>query len=190
MLLATMIEFSYVPTTWNNTSHLARRTLFLFFVLVLTAGPTVYIAGFDRTSQTAQLIGIIQFGISVVATILFSIVPSGRMFGDRVSGKARKYLANQTFTAAYPKLDSASRFASIALWFLVFACKFVESYFFLTLSFENPIQVMVGMKVQGCRDKIFGNVLCRNQPAFALAIMFVMDLVLFFLDTFLWVGSF
>ncbi|EGG08858.1 family 48 glycosyltransferase [Melampsora larici-populina 98AG31] len=186
MILATATELSYVPTTWNNTSHLARRMIFLVVILALTAGPTVYIAGFDRTSQTAKLIAIIQFCISVVATILFSIVPSGRMFGDRVSGKARKYLANQTFTAAYPDLEFAARSASISLWLLVFLCKFVESYFFLTLSFENPIQVMVGMKVQGCRDKLFGDILCRNQPAFALSIMFVMDLVLFFLDTFLW----
>ncbi|PLW44128.1 hypothetical protein PCANC_13795 [Puccinia coronata f. sp. avenae] len=186
MIIATIIEFSYVPTTWNNTSHLARRGTFLLLTLALTAGPTIYIAGFDRDSSTASIISMIQFGISVVATILFSIVPSGRMFGDKVSGQARKYLANQTFTASYPTLDKASRAASIALWTLVFSCKFVESYFFLTLSFENPIQVMVGMKVQGCSDKIFGSVLCRNQPAFALSVMFIMDLTLFFLDTFLW----
>jgi len=186
MIVATLIEFSYVPTTWNNTSHLARRGTFLLVTLALTAGPTVYIAGFDRDSSTASIIAMVQFGISVVATVLFSIVPSGRMFGDKVSGQARKYLANQTFTASYPTLDSASRAASIAMWSLVFSCKFVESYFFLTLSFENPIQVMVGMKVQGCSDKIFGSALCRNQPAFALAVMFIMDLTLFFLDTFLW----
>ncbi|KAI9626418.1 hypothetical protein H4Q26_017882 [Puccinia striiformis f. sp. tritici PST-130] len=186
MIAATIIEFSYVPTTWNNTSHLARRGTFLLLTLALTAGPTIYIAGFDRDSSTAYILAMVQFGISVVATILFSIVPSGRMFGDRVSGQSRKYLANQTFTASYPKLETASRLASIALWSLVFSCKFVESYFFLTLSFENPIQVMVGMKVQGCSDKIFGSALCRNQPAFALTVMFVMDLTLFFLDTFLW----
>ena len=45
---------------------------------------------------------------------------------------------------------------------------------------------MVGMKVQNCNDKFFGNALCRNQAAFTLTIMYIMDLVLFFLDTFLW----
>ncbi|KAJ7846187.1 1,3-beta-glucan synthase component FKS1 [Mycena leptocephala] len=35
---------------------------------------------------------------------------------------------------------------------------------------------MVGMKIQGCSDKYFGNNLCRNQVAFTLAIMYVMDL--------------
>ena len=45
---------------------------------------------------------------------------------------------------------------------------------------------MVGTKVLNCKDQLFGNVLCLNQPAFMLTIMFIMDLILFFLDTFLW----
>ncbi|KAJ7468405.1 1,3-beta-glucan synthase component-domain-containing protein [Mycena galericulata] len=57
---------------------------------------------------------------------------------------------------------------------------------YLTLAFSRLIKVMVGMKIQGCNDKYFGNALCRNHVAFTLAIMYVMDLVLFFLDTFLW----
>ncbi|KAJ7598265.1 hypothetical protein C8J56DRAFT_163232 [Mycena floridula] len=45
---------------------------------------------------------------------------------------------------------------------------------------------MVHMKVQGCSDRFFGAGLCSNQVAFTLVIMYVMDLVLFFLGTFLW----
>lgn len=186
MLAATLAEFSYVPTTWNNTSHLMRRLVILLIVLAATAGPTVYIAIFDQTSTVAKILGIVQFAVSVAVVAFFSIVPSGRLFGDRVAGKSRKYLASQTFTASYPKLEMRARIASIGLWILVFGCKLTESYFFLTLSFENPIRVMVGMKVQNCSDKIFGNALCQHQPAFALAMMYCMDLVLFFLDTFLW----
>jgi 1,3-beta-glucan synthase len=44
---------------------------------------------------------------------------------------------------------------------------------------------MVGMNIQGCSDRYFGNNLCCQHVAFMLVIMFVMDLVLFFLDTFL-----
>lgn len=186
MIAATLAEFSYVPTTWNNTSHLMRRLVFLLVVFALTAGPSVYILFFSQESKIARIIGIVQFGISVAAVVIFATVPSGRLFGDRVAGKSRKYLASQTFTASYPKLSTRARLASIGLWVLVFGCKLTESYFFLTLSFENPIRVMVGMKVQNCSDKIFGTALCMNQPAFALAIMFCMDLCLFFLDTFLW----
>ncbi|KAF4579577.1 1,3-beta-D-glucan synthase [Pleurotus pulmonarius] len=189
MILATLTEFSYIPTTWNNTSHLARRLVFLFVTLGLTAGPTFYVAIAESNGtggSLALILGIVQFFISVAATLLFSIMPSGRMFGDRVAGKSRKYLASQTFTASYPSLPRTSRLASFILWILVFACKFVESYFFLTSSFGDPIRVMVGMKIQGCNDRFFGNALCRNHAAFTLTIMYLMDLALFFLDTFLW----
>nr|QCR99115.1 1,3-beta-D-glucan synthase [Grifola frondosa] len=189
MILATLAEFSYIPTTWNNTSHLTRRLIFLAITLALTAGPTFYIAIAESSSpggSLALILGIVQFFISVVATLLFAFLPSGRMFGDRVAGKSRKYLASQTFTASYPTLKASARLASVCLWILVFGCKFTESYFFLTQSFKNPILVMVGMKIQGCNDKYFGDNLCRNQAAFTLTIMYLMDLVLFFLDTFLW----
>lgn len=186
MIAATLAEFSYIPTTWNNTSHLTRRLIFLLIILAITGGPSIYIAFFDQTSQVSLIISIVQFGLAVASVVMFTIIPSGRMFGDRVAGKNRKYLANQTFTASYPKLERSSRVASIMLWVLVFGLKLTESYFFLTLSFRDPIRVMVGMKVQNCNDKVFGAGLCRNQPAFTLSIMFVMDLILFFLDTFLW----
>ncbi|KAI0034779.1 1,3-beta-glucan synthase [Vararia minispora EC-137] len=190
MLAATLWEFSYIPTTWNNTSHLTRRLLFLLVTLGLTAGPTVYIAIVENSSsaggQLALILGIVQFFISVVATLLFAIVPSGRMFGDRVAGKSRKYLANQTFTASYPSLNKQARLASFLLWFLVFGCKFTESYFFLTLSFRDPIGAMVTMRITTCRERLFGTALCRHHAAFTLTIMYIMDLVLFFLDTFLW----
>lgn len=189
MIAATLAEFSYIPTTWNNTSHLTRRLLFLFVTLGLTGAPTIYVAIAESNSpggSLALILGIVQFFISVVATLLFAILPSGRMFGDRVAGKSRKYLASQTFTASYPGLSHSARLTSILVWVLIFGLKFTESYFFLTLSFQTPIQVMVGMKVQNCNDKYFGDALCRNQAAFTLTIMYLMDLVLFFLDTFLW----
>lgn len=186
MIAATLAEFSYIPTTWNNTSHLARRLIFLLVILAITGGPSVYIAIWAQEGRISLILGIVQFFCSVLATAMFAIIPSGRMFGDRVAGKSRKYLANQTFTASYPKLPVSARLASCLLWILVFGCKLTESYFFLTLSFRDPIRVMVGMKVQNCRDRYLGTALCTNQAAFALAIMYMMDLCLFFLDTFLW----
>jgi len=190
MILATLAEFSYIPTTWNNTSHLTRRLLFLLVTLALTAGPTFYIAIVenqpDGGGSLALILGIAQFFISAFAILLFGIMPSGRMFGDRVASKSRKYLASQTFTASYPMLNSQARLGSVFLWILIFGCKFTESYFFLTLAFRDPIRAMAGMKIQNCREKLFGDSLCTNHAIFTLTIMFIMDLVLFFLDTFLW----
>ncbi|KAG8771806.1 1,3-beta-D-glucan synthase [Ceratobasidium sp. 428] len=189
MIFATLAEFTFIPTIWNNTSHLTRRLLFLLVTLGLTCGPTFYIGFVNDGSDGSSLpliLGIVQFFLAVIATLLFSILPSGRMFGDRVAGKSRKYLASQTFTASYATLTRNQRLGSIALWFIVFACKFVESYFYLTLSFKDPISVMTGVEVQPCSDRIFGSGLCSNHAAFTLAIMFIMDLSLFFLDTYLW----
>ncbi|KAK0567105.1 1,3-beta-D-glucan synthase [Tilletia horrida] len=187
MICATIAEFSYIPTTWNNTSHLARRMVFLLVCLGVTIAPSVYVFGFsDRLSTTALIVSIAHIAASGCITVLFSLVPSGRMFGDRVAGKARKYLANQTFTASYAPLEKGHRSISLLLWALIFGCKLTESYFFLSLSFRDPLAVMLIMKVQGCSDKYFGSHLCMNQPAFALVAMIIMDLCLFFLDTFLW----
>jgi 1,3-beta-glucan synthase len=189
MIAATVSEFLLIPTTWNNTSHLTRRLLFLFITLGILIAPTIYIAGFNDGqdgSMVPLIIGIVHFALGILATVLFGVVPSGRMFGDRVTGKARKYLASQTFTASYPTLSGQARLGSISLWFLVFGCKLTESFFFLTLSFRPSIHVMTGMVIRGCEDKLFRSNLCSHQASFTLAIMFVMDLVLFFLDTFLW----
>jgi 1,3-beta-glucan synthase len=191
MILAAFAEVSYIPKTQDNavTLHLVRRLLFLLVALALTAGPTVYIAiveNQDGRGSLPLILGIGQFFISIVATLLFAIMPSGRIFGDRVSRKSRKHFALQTFTASYPNLNSQARLRSIFLWLLVFGCKFIESYFFLTLAFRDPIRDMAGMRVEKCHEKLFGNSLCRNHTIFTLTIMFIMDLVLFFLDTFLW----
>lgn len=189
MIAATVAEFMFIPTTWNNTSHLSRRLFFLFIVAAILIAPTFYIALAEDPkghSSIPAIIGSVQLGLAILATLIFGFVPSGRMFGDRVTGKSRRYLASQTFTASYPSLKRSARLASIALWSLILTCKLVESYFFLTLSFRPSIKAMTGMVIQGCSDKLFGNALCQHQANFTLAIMFVMDLVLFFLDTFLW----
>ncbi|TIA88513.1 hypothetical protein E3P99_02546 [Wallemia hederae] len=186
MLGATLAELIFIPTTWHNASNITRKLIFLIICLAGCVGPTIYVAGFDRDSRTALILSICQFAFAVLVTVFLGIVPSGRILGDRVSGRNRKYAASQTFTASYPSLTASGRATSLALWILVFGCKFTESYFFLTLSFKDPLAVMVGMKIQNCNDKLFSNALCTNHAAFTLAIMFVMDLCLFFLDTYLW----
>jgi 1,3-beta-glucan synthase len=185
MIAATLAEFSYIPTTWNNASHLTRRLHFLCITLGLTAGPTFYVAFFDDSKSSSQVplaIAIVQFFISCVATILFGIMPSGQMFGDSWVSKARKYLASRTFTASYLSLDRNVRIASVFLWVPMFTM-FVGSHLFLTFSFEGSTRVNVCTKVQGCEDQFFGIGSCSNQPVFML---FVMSILLFFLDAFLW----
>ena len=156
MIAATIAEFSYIATTWNNNSHLTCRLLFLLVTFGLTAGPTFYItiAESRMRNQTVPLIlGIVQFSISAVATLIFVIVPSGRMFRDRIAGKSRKYYVSQTLTASHSSMTTKQQQSSGFLWFLVFGCKFAELYWFLTHSFRESIDAMVGMKVRSCNKK-------------------------------------
>ena len=99
MILATLAEFSYIPTTWHNTSHLTRRLLFLPVTLALTAGPTVYFAIVEKQGSgggsIALILVIAQFFISIGATLLYGIMPSGRMFGDRVASTWHLKLSRQ-----------------------------------------------------------------------------------------------
>jgi len=158
MILVMLAEFSYIPTTWNNMLHLTHQLLFLI-TLALTTGPTFYVTvveNQDGGGSLALILGIAQFFISVAATLLFRIMPSGWMFGDWVASKSHKYYMSQTFMASYPILHSQACLGSIFLWFLIFGCKFTALYFFLTPTFRNPIHAMAGMKVQNCH-KMFGN---------------------------------
>lgn len=186
MLLATLSEWRYVASNKHNNAHLLTRSIFLCICLGLTIAPAVYVHGFTHSGTIPDIIGYVHICVAGVITAFLAIVPSGRMFGDRVGGKARKYLASQTFTASYPTLTPSHRMVSIMLWVLIFGCKLTESYFFLTLSFRDPLAIMVRMTVQNCNDRYFGHSLCRQQPMFTLVIMIVLDCVLFFLDTYLW----
>ena len=79
MIIATLFEFSYISTTWNNTSHLAYCLLFLVVKVALTCSPTFYISIVESNGTGGLLLlilSIIQLFISVITTILFAIVPS------------------------------------------------------------------------------------------------------------------
>jgi 1,3-beta-glucan synthase len=52
--------------------------------------------------------------------------------------------------------------------------------------FRDPIHAMAGMKIQNCHERLFGVSPCYSHAVFTLTILFIMDLVLFFPDTFLW----
>lgn len=186
MICATLVEVTYIPTTWNNTNHLIGRLIFLGICMALMIAPAVYIFGFNKDGNVGYIISIVQMVVSVLLTTLFTLMPLSRLFGDRVALNKRKYLANQTFTASFAPMPASRRLFSFLLWILVFGCKLTESYFFLTLSFKDPFAVLVDMRVAQCHDRYFGTVLCSLQPNFALAAMMIMDLCLFFLDTFLW----
>lgn len=195
MIGATLAEWAYVPRRWAGAQHLTKRLMFLILVLVINAAPSVYIFGIKdaqtKNSKIALTLGIVQFFVALVTFFFFSVMPLGGLFGSYLTKNTRKFVASQTFTASYPRLKGNDMWMSYGLWVCVFGPKLVESYFFLTLSLRDPIKLLSVMKVRSCQgDSIFGSanadVLCKIQPQFLLGLMYVTDLVLFFLDTYLW----
>ncbi|KAG0057207.1 1,3-beta-D-glucan synthase [Gryganskiella cystojenkinii] len=185
MLLGVFCEFMFIPLTWSNSSMLIRRLIILTFVFVVNAGPSVYVCFFARTGTASKIVGIVQFIISLITTLVFAIVPSNQLFGGG-SKTTRKNLASQTFTASFPKLNRSDRALSFFLWTLVFTCKLVESYFFLARSFKDPLKALYAERIPNCKDKYLGQALCSIMPVLTVVVMFFVDLTLFFLDTYLW----
>ena len=185
MIIATLCEMMYIPPSWSHMNHLVMRLIVLIVCLCATVAPAVYIFGWPESGYLYE-VSIAHMVVSCIITAWLSVFPSSRLFGDRITGRKRKFLANQTFTASYASLSAPRRLFSILLWMLVFGCKLTESYYFLTLSLRDPFNIMARNRIHECNDRYFGTQLCSYQPAFTLVAMTIMDVVLFFLDTFLW----
>jgi 1,3-beta-glucan synthase len=187
-IFATLAEWAYVPRKWAGAQHLTQRLLFLVFVFTVNIVPSVYIFGLDeRKGKVPHILGAVQFVVALITIIFFSVMPLGGLFGSYQNSNSRKYIASRTFTASYPRLKGNDMWMSYGLWILVFAAKLTESYFFLTLSIKDPIRVLSHMKKPDCLgDAIMGDMICKYQPRILLGLMYFVDLVLFFLDTYLW----
>ncbi|GAB7361321.1 hypothetical protein MBLNU230_g1377t1 [Neophaeotheca triangularis] len=187
MIFATLAEWLYVPRRWAGAQHLTKRLLLLLVVFAVNIGPAVYIFGVNQDGDIALALGIVQFFIALATFFFFSIMPLGGLWGSYLSGKKRQYVASQTFTASWASLKGNDMWMSYGLWVLVFAAKLVESYFFLTLSIRDPIRILSTMNIRECvGEAIIGKVLCKHQPTILLILMYFTDLILFFLDSYLW----
>jgi len=188
MIAASVAEWAYVPRRWAGAQHLTKRLFFLIGIFAINIAPSVYIFGINDTSKIAHAIGIVQFFIGLATFFFFAIMPLGGLFGSYLTNKnSRRYVASQTFTASWPRLQGNDMWMSYGLWVAVFACKLAESYIFLTLSFRDPIQILSEMTIRQCAgDAIIGTILCKQQPKILLGLMFFTDVCLFFLDSYLW----
>lgn len=188
MLIGSFAELSFLPLSWANTKLITRRIFYLFILLIVNAGPSVYCVLIDRRGTVSKFIAILQLLASIATTLYLAITPTSQLFmrPKKNNKHAREMLASRRFTANFPPLKRIDRIMSVALWVCVFACKLLESYFFLALSFKDPLKVMGEMRIDHCRDAILGSTLCAAMPEITLALMVIMDLLLYFLDTYLW----
>lgn len=188
-ILATVFEWMFVPREWAGAQHLTRRLLFLLLIFFVNLAPVVYVfywAGLQAVSKSAQVVSIVSFFIAVVTLIFFAIMPLGGLFTPYLNKRSRKYLASQLFTANFYKLKGLDMWMSYLLWVTVFAAKFAESYFFLILSLRDPIRNLSTTTMRCNGDYWFGNALCKQQAKIVLGLMILVDMLLFFLDTYMW----
>ncbi|KAI8967273.1 1,3-beta-glucan synthase component-domain-containing protein [Mycotypha africana] len=185
-IIGSCAELAYIPFTWRNAKCVLRRMGFLVLLAVINGGPTYYCVYMNRTSRMSLLTSVAQLLVSVATTLYLAVVPSARLF-MRKSMVTRAELANEHFTASFPSLKRIDRIMSICLWVCVFGCKLLESYFFLALSFKDPLKVISSMTITHChKDAIVGLLICEHMPRITIVLMLIMDMVLYFLDTYLW----
>ncbi|ODV95939.1 hypothetical protein PACTADRAFT_75139 [Pachysolen tannophilus NRRL Y-2460] len=189
-LIAVFAEMMFVPKQWPGREHCRGKVIIGLLAFIINFAPSVYVfwyIPFNVYSKSAYIVSIVQFAIAMITVLIFSFKPLGGLFGSYLEKGKRKYISSQTFTASFPRLRGRSKLLSYSLWISVFAAKFIESYFFLTLSLRDPIRDLSVMVMTRCKgEAFFGNFLCKQQARFTLVLIYLTDLILFFLDTYLW----
>ncbi|KAI9363782.1 1,3-beta-glucan synthase component-domain-containing protein [Pilaira anomala] len=184
MIISTLIEFKYLRVSVQTSSILITRLLVLLFLAACHVACSVYIIKYDQASTLALILSSCQLGVGAIISIVMAIIPSASLFHHHNSSR---HLTCKTFTANFPEMTGDDRFLSVLLWICVFSCKFLETYFFLALSFRDALSVTTLMQLNNCSaDPLLGRWLCSVMPVLTTILMFSVELVLFFLDTYLW----
>lgn len=185
-LISCIMELTFVPRRFPFAQPVVGRIVILACILLLNVGPSVYLLGFvpfNVFSRSGQIIGVSQFIVSLGTASYLILVPPSKYFSWILSRSMMR--CDRMPTTQFVAIDA--QLVSLALWVVVFSFKFLESYFFLTLSMKDPIKELASLTMTRCHgDNILGNLTCRYQPQSILVLIIVTDLVLFFLDTYLW----
>ena len=183
---ANLCEKLYVVPAEGESKTRLLRLLFLIILTAINVGPSIYIIGFlplNVHSIHGTYLGMTQFAVSVLTFLYLAIVPPDNLFSSN-SFNPSTY---QQFVCNFPDLSFRSQSISYALWFCTFIAKFSESYFFLTLSVRDPIRILSTMKLSRTPgDILLKNSICKHQATIVLTLLYVINLILFFLDTYLW----
>uniref|UniRef100_A0A8H7KDC0 1,3-beta-glucan synthase n=1 Tax=Bionectria ochroleuca TaxID=29856 RepID=A0A8H7KDC0_BIOOC len=186
-LLATSAEWFYVPRRWPGAQPIGLKTVMLLVVLALNVAPGVKVFLFPGPKTLDKYLAMAHIAIATQSFAFLAIMPSGNLFGNLFRKKSRRLTANEVFTANHATLHGNNRVFSCLFWTVIFGAKFGESYVFLALSFRDPVRYMSIMNVDSCQgDRLFGSILCKQQPTILLVVMMMTDLIFFFLDTYLW----
>lgn len=190
-IVATIAEWFFVPRKWAGAQHLSRRFWFLVIIFAVNLGPMIFVFAYNpisknEYSKATHVVSAVMFFVAVATILFFSIMPLGGLFTSYMKKSTRRYVASQTFTASFAPLHGIDMWMSYLLWVTVFGAKLAESYFFLTLSLRDPIRILSTITMRCTGEKWWKNVLCEQQGKVVLILMIATDLILFFLDTYMW----
>lgn len=186
-ILSTFIEMLTVSRRWGGRRPVAWRLFCLVCLFLVTTAPTLFLTvqEIELQGNTPRLLlAIFQLCIASVTVGYLIFATPASLFGSKV--KNRRALAGKFFTAKIHRIQGADLLASYGLWSGVFASKCIESYFFLSLAIRDPIRELTVMRAQCIGDSVLGFRLCHAQPLIILGMILMLELVLFFLDTYLW----
>ncbi|ORX89476.1 1,3-beta-glucan synthase [Basidiobolus meristosporus CBS 931.73] len=184
-LLAAICEYFFIPLQWVSSKILLRRIGLILAILILNCIAGAYTVIVDRASPIATAVGVVGLIIAVFTFCYFAIVPSSQLFARFNDKGNTKNFTNRTFTSNFPRLKDVDRMMSIGLWACVFGCKYIESYFYLALSFKDPLKHTGQYAMAQCA-KTDTMLVCQIMNGITLFFMVFLDLILFFLDTYLW----
>lgn len=186
-LITICLEFKFVPRRWEGSHPILWRFCCLVILFIVNTCPIIVLYMFELVDH-GDLIGLAvslsHFVVSTITVLYLSIALPITLFGSDLRDRA-KY-ASHSFTSGFYKLEGGDKIASLSLWLLVFASKFLESYIFLTIPLKDPIRELTCMKTICLGDRLSGTFPCRFQPQIVLLLIFALEFVLFYLDTYLW----
>lgn len=202
-LLGLIGEYRFVPREFAGAKPLLLRILAVSFMLLILLVPAVCNLSLnpwdavESDIMPATVIAGVLFSLAILYTIYFSFQPLDALLGSFKVGVAsqeideheRKFLANKYFTANLAEPNKSDAILSWTMCLAIFLAKFVESYFFLTLSIRDPIREVGIMSLEDqCLGDSFitGRAMCIIYPKVILVGIILTDLTLFFLDTYLW----
>lgn len=185
-LTSLFVEIFTISRRWKGSLPLFKRFCGLTSLLLITTVPAVcfYYDYLSPSETSSVVLASAQFCVAIISVVYMIFAKPSTLFGTNMPG--RSGLATQSFTSNFYHLQGTDLLASYGLWIGVFTSKCIESYFFLALSTRDPIRELSIMRSNCVGDRLLGSHICRIQPLIVLSIVLLLELILFFLDTYLW----
>ncbi|KAH3903535.1 uncharacterized protein SCDLUD_001176 [Saccharomycodes ludwigii] len=145
-ILSVLGEFSFVPRKFPGAVSITKKIILLVCIFLINTIPSVYIFGMlplNYQSTFTLGLSLVQFIISIITVVYFSIVPLNKLFGFSYRNEKvrRQYLANLYFMSSVVNLKDKALLASIDtyLWYIICSATFsVFRSFYIGVSIWTP----------------------------------------------------